>query len=609
MTQRNYDASMLTFLMRDRANANFYKRQAYLTNTSANPAINYPLGNPQSGNFDASLIGNVAAGSYTTYTKAALLSVPSVPCSCEVLGLPPVPVDPPVDLSMLSAFAAPVIDPLVPVDVSVLYAFEAFLTYAATQNYPPTVMSRLLYLWFASVVGAWNWVQDSPQLSGTVDSWTWTTQSSLSYDDSTTWLILAINHIMPYFVPSGYDSTYLLNRTQTCHGWTNAELAAAIQRIQDAGTWSTWTTTWSTWYTNRGGDGSTTWKVGVTPPTPVVAFVNGATYLNVNDTVDPATYADPSGWTPLWIQAVNVGGTWTGGIKQKYATYNWSAVTSTCLSANDETDLSGLAAPFFPGAAERQSELADLVNITATLTDSEKLTAEWWAGGPYTLTPPGILMWFWKHYMATYGSGEGGDRAFLLSGLQIAVGLFETSRVVWAQKLAYKQARPIQEIRRLYRGQVLTGYNGQGVSGEAWRPYQEANFVTPPFPDFVSGHSAFSATFAAVMAQWFGDTIRTDKTVALTDLGLVTPMLAGSGQTQTFGTVVIPAGSSLVQPGVVPASPVTLGWTTWSDLATSAGVSRQYGGIHAQSAHLGSLALVNGSTGLYQKIRTYWNFY
>jgi len=54
---------------------------------------------------------------------------------------------------------------------------------------------------------------------------------------------------------------------------------------------------------------------------------------------------------------------------------------------------------------------------------------------------------------------------------------------------------------------------------------------------------------------------------------------------------------------------VTLGWTTWSDLATSAGVSRQYGGIHAQSAHLGSLALVNGSTGLYQKIRTYWNFY
>ena len=587
MTQRNYDASMLTFLMRDRANANFYKRQAYLTNTAANPATNYPLGNPQSGNFDASLIGNVAAGSYTTYTKAALLSVPSVPCSCEVLG------------------PLPFVDPPIPVDVSVLYAFEAFLAYAATQNYPPTVMSRLLYLWFASVVGAWNWVQSSPQLSGTVDSWTWTTQSPLSYDDSTTWLILAINAIMPRFVASGYDYAYLLNRTQTCHGWTSAELAAAIQRIQDAGAWSAWTTTWSSWYTNRGGDGSTTWKVGVSPPTPAVAFVNGTTYLNANDTVDPATYADPSGWTPLWIQAVDVSGTWTGGTKQKYATYNWGAVTSTCLSAKDETDLSGLAAPFFPGAALRQSELADVVSKTAALTDSQKLTAEWWAGGPYTLTPPGILMWFWKHYMATYGSG-GGDRAFLLSGLQIAVGLFETGRVVWAQKLAYKQARPIQEIRRLYRGQVLTGYNGQGVSGEAWMPYQEATFVTPPFPDFVSGHSAFSAMFAAVMAQWFGDTIRTDKTVALTDLGLVTPMLAGSVQTRPFGSVVIPSGSSRVQPGAVPASPVTLGWTTWSDLAASAGISRQYGGIHAQSAHLGSLALVNGSTGLYQKIRTYW---
>ena len=136
-------------------------------------------------------------------------------------------------------------------------------------------------------------------------------------------------------------------------------------------------------------------------------------------------------------------------------------------------------------------------------------------------------------------------------------------------------------------------------------PYQEANFVTPPFPDFVSGHSAFSATFAAVMAQWFGDTIRTDKTVALTDLGLVTPMLAGSVQTRPFGSVVIPVGSSRVQPGAVPASPVTLGWTTWSDLATSAGISRQYGGIHAQSAHVASQAMATQLVGL---VRGYWGF-
>ena len=133
-------------------------------------------------------------------------------------------------------------------------------------------------------------------------------------------------------------------------------------------------------------------------------------------------------------------------------------------------------------------------------------------------------------------------------------------------------------------------------------PYQEANFVTPPFPDFTSGHSAYSKIFADVMAQWFGDAIDTSKTINLTDLPLVTPDLTASQQAP-FGSVIFPTGSSLVQPSVVPAAPTTLTFTTWSGLAESAGLSRQYGGIHALSAHQGSLAIV---AGLYPMIRAGW---
>ena len=212
-------------------------------------------------------------------------------------------------------------------------------------------------------------------------------------------------------------------------------------------------------------------------------------------------------------------------------------------------------------------------------------------------------MWYWKTYMTTYNiATTQGINAFMLSGLEATIGLFEAGRVVWAQKLGYTQSRPIQEIRRTYRGQRVTGYDGQGISGELWLPYKEPTFVTPPFPDFVSGHSAFSKMFADVMTTWFGDAIDTSKSASLSDLTLVTADLTNYQQ-NPFGTIVFPTGSSLVQPGVVPAQPTTITFTSWSELAQSAGISRQYGGIHAQSAHTGSLAIV---AGLYPMIQAYW---
>jgi hypothetical protein len=161
------------------------------------------------------------------------------------------------------------------------------------------------------------------------------------------------------------------------------------------------------------------------------------------------------------------------------------------------------------------------------------------------------------------------------------------------------QARPIQEIRRWYRGQTLTGYDGQPVAGELWVPYQETNFVTPPFADFPSGHSAFSQSFALVMTDWFGPEIPTSTPVTQKDLFLLSPAFA-MVQTNAFGTFVFPVGASQIQSGV-PATPVELTWSTWQDMANSAGLSRKYGGIHATSAHTGSQALANALHAILQE--------
>jgi hypothetical protein len=414
-------------------------------------------------------------------------------------------------------------------------------------------------------------------------------------------MVITMNYIMPLFITTNlttyYDTNYLINRTLTCHGWTTEQLNENVQRIQTTANWTAWTTALNAWLTYRNSDGSLTAKLpGPLPGSPNAQYRNGATLLNPavsQDFTNGATYPQSLHWTPLVLNGTN----------KLYATPLWNTVTSTCLTAQNEQDLSGLANAFFPDTADRQLEIADIVSMTANLTDIQKVTAEWWAGGPYTVTPPGIMMWYWKNYMATYNIATTQSmKTFMLSGLEATIGLFEAGRVVWGQKLGYTQSRPIQEIRRTYRGQTLRGYNGQGVSGELWMPYQEATFVTPPFPDFTSGHSAYSKIFADVMEEWFGDAIDTSKTVALTDLSLVTPDLT-TAQQNPFGTIVFPTGSSRVQPGVVPAVSTTLSFTSWSQLAQSAGISRQYGGIHAMSAHTGSLALV---AGLYPLIQAYW---
>ena len=104
------------------------------------------------------------------------------------------------------------------------------------------------------------------------------------------------------------------------------------------------------------------------------------------------------------------------------------------------------------------------------------------------------------------------------------------------------------------------------MDGSQWIPYQPVTFPTPPFPDFVSGHSTCSAAAASNPTSWTGS--------------------------DRFGYLVtIPAGSSKIETGVTPAHPVVLQWATFTDAANQAGTSRRYGGIHFRRADLAGCVL------------------
>src|SRR5205807_10365714 len=99
------------------------------------------------------------------------------------------------------------------------------------------------------------------------------------------------------------------------------------------------------------------------------------------------------------------------------------------------------------------------------------------------------------------------------------------------------------------------------IQGSAWQPYQAATVVTPAFPEYMSGHSSFSAASAEVLRLFTGSDV-------------------------CGGKQVLSRGSSRVEPGHTPAGDISLSWPTFTAAANQAGLSRRYGGIHFRDGDL-----------------------
>lgn len=485
-----------------------------------------------------------------------------------------------------------VVSDFIPVtlDETVMMALGSALSYCASANLGPTKTSRFFYLWFATVVGAYSWITEG-RITGIHDNWDWSVHWPLSDENDR---FIYMNHllidIMPTLVPGTTIGPSIAAAEKQVLGWSDERIADELARVRLTGHYNDWLAAWTTWWSGRAADGST---AAAAIPDPSI-LPNGTQTLNVATTADdPNTFTEPRKWVPLIVD----------GIKKNYLTYNWNNVISTGLTGGQENTIKGVAQTAFPTDSARDSEVDEMLTLSQALTDEQKVLAEFWAGGPTTVSPPGMFIYIWKQFMAsTLLAHTRGYDYFFYSGLELAINIFEAGRLTWGLKASNMQARPIQEIRRRYRGTSLKKYDGTTISGESWVPYQEANFVTPPFADFPSGHSTFSKVFALVMTKWFGDAIPSTRPINWSDLSLICPLFGA--ETVPFGKYVIPSKSSLIEGGVVPAAEITLSWPTWSSMAESAGISRQYGGIHCASAHTSSVLL---ATELHNELNSVWN--
>ena len=262
------------------------------------------------------------------------------------------------------------------------------------------------------------------------------------------------------------------------------------------------------------------------------------------------TLGNPDHWQPL---ALPTGGT------QKFLTAHWEQVKPFALNSANQFRPSG---PF----AVSQSAFTDQVNmalkLSANLNDTSKVIAEYWSDGPHSVTPPGHWDVLSQSVLAQKiaKARDHTLRDSILLFFMLTNALFDASIAVWECKRFYDSCRPVSAVHMLYSGKQIIAWAGPGkgtqsFDGGLWQSY----IKTPPFPEYVSGHSAFSAAGAYVLSHSTGS--------------------------DAFGDSYTAAPrASMVEPGITPASSVTLTWPTFTSAALEAGMSRRYGGIHFQKA-------------------------
>jgi PAP2 superfamily len=212
-----------------------------------------------------------------------------------------------------------------------------------------------------------------------------------------------------------------------------------------------------------------------------------------------------------------------------YLLPQWGFVVPFAMSSSSQFRPPGppsLDSQQYASDYEEVKELGAAVGSTRTAEQTE--IALFWADGAGTETPPG----HWNSIAQTIADARGNtleENARLFALLNIAMA--DAAICAWDAKYTFHFWRPVTAIA--YAEPQLN-----------WMSF----IVTPPFPDYVSGHSTFSGAAATVLPMFYG----TD------DL--------------PFST-----GSDFL-PGVYRS------FSTCLDAAEEAAVSRIYGGIHFRSA-------------------------
>lgn len=200
----------------------------------------------------------------------------------------------------------------------------------------------------------------------------------------------------------------------------------------------------------------------------------GAVIENMGFPYDYALGGQPQDWVP----------TSTIAVQQKPLLPNWGANRPFAIP---DTGPCGLVPPLAYSedpASEFYLQAMEVYQTAKSLTDEQKVIARFWSDDPMlSPTPPGhwvsiLLQIFARDSMPVDRQAE----LLAMLGMAISDGFVQC----WRSKYEHDLLRPVTYIRR--------------VIDPKWEPL----LITPPFPEYPSGHSTQTGAAAAVLEGLLG---------------------------------------------------------------------------------------------------------
>lgn len=284
---------------------------------------------------------------------------------------------------------------------------------------------------------------------------------------------------------------------------------------------------------------------------------------------------DPDCWQPITFTLADGKQNAPG-----YLTPHWYRVKPFALERADQ-----FRPPPPPkvGSEQLKREVDEVLNYNAALSPEQKAIVEFMRDGPRSTGQSG-------HWLRFAQAVSRRDKYDVDQDVKLffAVGnaAFDAFIAAWESKRFYDTSRPWTLIRYYYKGQKVEGWAGPGkgvieMPAEEWHPYSPYNFITPPFPGYVSGHSTVSEACARVLELFTGS----DR------FGEIEKRKAGMMTEADFACEKIQMRAGQSTKDAKLTCDVALDLPTFSATAKMAGLSRVMGGYHIQADNVAGLEL------------------
>ncbi len=174
---------------------------------------------------------------------------------------------------------------------------------------------------------------------------------------------------------------------------------------------------------------------------------------------------------------------------------DWGNVTPFVLESGNQFRPFSFPQYNSPNYAEQLNEVKEVgaENSSDRNADQTGIALFWAYDRNDTFRPPGQ----WNQIAQEVALEKGNsleENAELFAVLN--TGLADAGIAAWDAKYVYDQLRPITAIR-----EADADNNPDTIADKDWEPLLD----TPPFPDYISGHSVFGGAASTILANFFGD--------------------------------------------------------------------------------------------------------